>query len=188
MRSFLLTLLTATALAGLAETAQAGPLAKVWHSIKVDFKRNNQWPQPWIGPDRASVYAPMQLMVAKGWERQNLLHEEHFEFNSDELNEAGRMKVDQIIAITPPEFRAVYVPRAATPELTAERIAHVQNFVATRAQDEQPVEVLESRMRRNDFPADYVDQIGRAFRDSTPEPRIPPSAESTGGSSQTGGN
>lgn len=188
MRQCLMTALLAATIVGVAGPAHAGGFKKFWTSIATDYKRNNLWPQPWIGPDRSSVYAPMTVMVAKGWARQNMLHEEHFEPNSDELSEAGRMKVETILSITPPDYLAVYVPRAATPELTAQRIAHVQQFVAEQPDNDHPVQVVESRMRRNSYPADYVDQIDRAFRESTPEPRIPASAESTGGVSQSGGN
>lgn len=165
-----------------------GGLKKVWRSLSIDFKRNNLWPQPWIGPERASVYAPFSVMVAKGWMRQNLLHEEHFEPHSEELSEAGRMKVIEIISVTPPCYRAVYIPRAATPELTAKRIEHVQQYVTEKAFDDQPVQVVESKLRPNPYAADYVDQIERAFRESTPEPRIPAGMDSTGGASQSGGN
>jgi hypothetical protein len=189
MRRRLLATLVATTVVGLASQAHAeGALKKAWRSFKTDYSRNALWPQPWIGQDRASVYAPMTVMVAKGWMRQNQLNDEHFEPGKDELNEAGRMKVQQIMVVTPPNHRAVYVCRAATPELTAERILHVEQFVAEHTFDNHPTQVVESRLRRNDFPADYVDQIERAFRDSTPEPRIPPSQESTGGVSQSGGN
>lgn len=189
MRRCLSAALVAATVIGLTAQAQAGDgVKKAWYNFKRDFKRNQLWPQPWVGPDRASVYAPMTVMVAKGWMRQNQLNDEHFEVGKDELNEAGRMKVQQIMAVTPPNHRAVYVMRAATPELTASRIAHVEQFVTENTFDDHPTQVCESRLRRNDFPADYVDQVGRAFRDSTPEPRIPPSEYSSGGYSQTGGN
>ncbi len=163
-------------------------LKRVWTGLCVDFKRNNLWPQPWIGPERASVYAPMTVMVAKGWMRQNLLCEEHFEPHSEELNEAGRMKVEEIITVTPPAYRAVYIPRASTPELTAKRIEYVQQYVVDKAIDDSPVQVVQSKMRPNPYAGDYVDQIDRAFRESTPEPRIPAGMNSTGGTSQSGGN
>lgn len=186
MRRCLLAALVAATMLGLSVPAKGGPLKKAWRNFTTDYMRNQLWPQPWVGPDRASVYAPLTAMVAKGWMRQNQLNEEHFEPGKDELSEAGRIKVQQIIQVTPPNHRAVYVMRAATPELTAERIAHVEQFVAENTFDGHPTQVFESRLRRNDFPADYVDQIDRAFRDSTPEPRIPPSADSTGGASQSG--
>lgn len=170
------------------EPGKPGPIKKIWTSMTVDFKRNNLWPQPWIGPERSSVYAPMSVMVAKGWMRQNLLNEDHFEQNSEELNESGRMKVEEIISITPPNYRAVYIPRAATPDLTAKRIEHVQQYVVEKAIDDHPVQVVESKMRANPYAGDYVDQIDRAFRESTPEPRIPAGMNSTGGTSQSGGN
>lgn len=187
MRRWISTTLAAAVVFSATGQAPAGEhIKKFFTNFSRDFKRNNLWPQPWVGPDRDSVYAPFQVMVSKGWERQNLLHTNHFEPDTGELTEAGRMKVDQILDITPTEHRAVYVPRGASPELTAKRIEQVQDYVATRATDEHPVQVVESRLRPNDYSAEYVDQIGRAFRESTPEPRIPAGQESTGGASQSG--
>ena len=69
-------------------------------------------------------------MVANGWRRQNLLGEFHFEPQSGQLTEAGRLKVQWILTACPEQHRLIYVHTAGTREETAARVAAVQQLAA----------------------------------------------------------
>ncbi|HEX5103587.1 MAG TPA: hypothetical protein VFV87_07250, partial [Pirellulaceae bacterium] len=38
-----------------------------WYRSKVDWHRNNAWPEPFASADRAAVREPFCLMIDNGW-------------------------------------------------------------------------------------------------------------------------
>ena len=57
---------------GAASTAKA-QWASLWTNAYTDYRRNVEWPEPFLQPDRAATMMPFSLMIANGWRRQNLL-------------------------------------------------------------------------------------------------------------------
>ena len=86
---------------GLAQQASAEILCEAWNSIVRDVKRRQCWPEPFVAPDRATVRSPFVTQVANGWRRQNMLGEFHFQPGSQDLTEAGRLKVRWILPYAP---------------------------------------------------------------------------------------
>lgn len=138
-----------------------------------DFKRNNCWPEPFVGPDRYSVRAPFALMVHNGWRRQNLLGDYHFEEGTAMLKEVGRLKVRWILTVAPQQHRTIYVHESANPEVTLERIKSVQE-VALQYTRSGEIPVIEpTTVDPTGWPAERVDAIDRRWADSIPDPRLP---------------
>jgi hypothetical protein len=155
------------------------------HSVVTDTKRNNCWPQPFIYPDRASVRAPLVIMVENGWRRQNMLGEHHFDGSGTALSAAGKLKVKWVLTETPEQHRIVYVHRAETSEKTAARIAAVQELATGLVPAGERVAIVESSVSPGGWPAERVDAIGRKFQSSTPEPRLSkPQGETSSSSSK----
>lgn len=173
MRRWLLLPLLGLLLLGNVAPAQADWLARFWHEFCHDAYRNKIWPQPWIGPDRDAVVAPMQVMVANGWRRQNTINGHHFKEGTNELTEAGRFRVKWIVNSAPEAYRTIFVNRDDDPETTAARVAAVQEAAARYSYDGQVPMVVEVVDLHEGWPAGYIDLIDRKFRDSTPDPRLP---------------
>jgi hypothetical protein len=171
---------------GSATQVSAEILCETFNSIARDVKRRQCWPEPFNAPDRAAVRAPFAIQVANGWRRQNMLGEFHFEQNSGQLTEAGRLKVRWILTVAPQQHRLIYVHTSDRPEETAARIAAVQQLAGKITPNNVPP-VLPTSISDEGWPADQVDMIGRKFQASTPAPRLPPPAGS-GSSSGGGGN
>ena len=70
-RASLACLITITLLTS-ASTALAD-WHEFWHRVKIDYHRNNCWPEPFIYADRRATRAPFQAMVNNGWQRQTTL-------------------------------------------------------------------------------------------------------------------
>ena len=153
--------------------------------IVTDTKRRNCWPDPFLCPDRATVCAPFAIMVANGWRRQNMLGEFHFQPETGQLTEAGRLKVRWILTSGPREHRLVYVHMADTSNETSARVAAVLNWAAQIAPNDVPP-VLTTSISDDGWPADQVDLIGRKFQALTPLPRLPASTGTSG--AQGGGS
>lgn len=169
-----------------APLAQAGPLGKLFASMRRDYRRNNCWPDPFVAPDRAHVYAPFGVMVANGWRTYNTLGEHHFHADDVRLNEAGVNRLRAILSEAPPEYRAVFVVGGPDPQLTAARVAEVQALVQSMVLEGDVPPVMANYSPVHGWPAEYINNIGTRFAATTPDPRIPAANGSSGGSSQSG--
>ena len=149
---------------GLASQVSADVLCGAVDSIVNDFRRRNCWPEPFVGPDRASVSAPFVTQVANGWRRQNMLGEFHFEPATGQLTEAGRLKVRWILTAGPQQHRLIYVHTANSDEETSARIVAVQQLAGRIAPNDLPP-VMPTSISDDGWPADQVDLIGRKFRE-----------------------
>ncbi|HUY32566.1 MAG TPA: hypothetical protein VMV69_07265 [Pirellulales bacterium] len=159
------------------QRAEAGNFKKV-------FRRNNCWPQPFIITDRIAVRTTMAVQVNKGWCIQNTLHDEHFDPETGMLNEAGELKIRDILTENPADHRTVYVLRANKPALTAARHQSVGEFASKITENGEVPQIAETRIRPRTASADYINTIGTRYAQSTPDPRLP---EATGGSSTSSG-
>ena len=113
------TVFVALIVAGVAAPALAENwLCEFFEGVVRDTKRRQCWPKPFTCPDREAVRAPFAVMVANGWQRQNMLADFHFEPGTTRLTEAGRLKVRSIVFDSPEQHRTVFVRRADTPEET----------------------------------------------------------------------
>jgi hypothetical protein len=150
--------------------------------IARDFKRRNCWPEPFVAWDRQAVRDPMGIMIARGWERQNMLHEQYFEDGRTSLNEAGRLKVRWILNDAPTLHRIIYVRRADNAADTQARIDSVRAYVAQLQPGRAQAAILETSLSPPGWPADRVDIQTRKFYDAIPAPKLLEDS-SSGGSS-----
>jgi hypothetical protein len=129
----------------LASTASADWWDK-WHAFKhevhVDYHRNNCWPHPFREMAASSVMAPLGAMVDAGWRAQNTFGDELFRESDAELTNAGRSRLLWLATQSPVDRRVVYVFRGATDEITAARIASVNQELAQMPQGMGQLEVL----------------------------------------------
>lgn len=168
--------LTAIAMAALVLVPALVAKAEWWKHKKSEFccayEQNKIWPLPFVYPDRQAAAAPFQTMINKGWQRQNTLGDYHFD-EANRLTEAGRLKVRWILTDPALDRRQVFVHGTVSPEQTAARVSSVQQFLAFTQTGEGAAGVAESNLAAPSYPADYVDEIGRKFRESIPLPRLP---------------
>jgi hypothetical protein len=144
-----------------------------WRSFWTDWHRNNCWPEPFVYPDRASVWCVVDAQVGKGWQLQNLLGPAHFEPNGERLSPAGMAKLRNILTQNPSDYRTVFVERAWTEEGTARRLDAAQQAVSRLVQGPMP-EVLVSDSHFIGTPADYVNTINTKWMQNLPDPKLPP--------------
>lgn len=154
-----------------------------------DYRRNIDWPQPFVVPDRVAARAPFGMMINNGWRTQNTLSDEHFDQDTGALNEAGELKVRDILTYAPAEHRTVYVLQARNPQLTEIRNRSVKRFASRLAAPGEWPQVAGTRVRPRGWSADYINTIGTRYNATTPDPRLPPSqgAGMGGGGSMGGG-
>ena len=172
---------------GFATQVSAEILCETFNSIARDVKRRQCWPEPFVGPDRATVRSPFAIQVANGWRRQNMLGEFHFEPGSEQLTEAGRLKVRWILTACPQQHRLIYVHIGQTDAETSTRIATVQKLAAQITPNNVPP-VMSTSIADDGWPADEVELIGRKFQATMPAPRLPSSNDDMSGGGESGGS
>ncbi len=148
-------------------------------SVKTDFKRNNCWPEPFEGPDRATVRAPFYVMVHNGWQLQNTISNYHFDEATGELTVAGQNKVFWIVNHAPKYHRTVYVQMSRDPVVTAQRL---QTVLAIAQSYSAPGSLAQVQPTIDEPPSWNADQVGfvnAAFEASAPPPRLPAASSST---------
>jgi len=156
-----------------------------WASVKTDWHRNNEWPHPFVEADIAAANAPFAVMIANGWQRENLLSEEYFDGETKRLTSAGRNRIRTILLQSPPEHRVVFVQRDLTDDVTAQRLDAVQQAVAAMLPQGSLPDVLVSNMTPASRSADLVNAELKSYASSAPTARL--SGAHAGGSSSGGG-
>lgn len=158
-----------------------------WDSVKVDFHRNNQWPHPFVEADIAATNAPFAIMIANGWQRENLLGEEYFDSETKRLTAAGRNRIRTILTQCPPEHRIIFVQRDLADDITAKRLDEVQQTVAALLPQGALPDVVVSNMTSAYRSAELVNAELKSYATSVPPARLTAGAKSTGSSSSGGG-
>jgi hypothetical protein len=172
------------AVAGSLSPARAGDeWDAFWHEVHIGWHRNNEWPQPFSAADRNYAVAPFAVMIAGGWQRQNLIGENYFDENSTKLNSAGVERVRFILRQTPVEHRVLYVQSDLDDNITRTRVDAVQEaIVALQPKGPMP-EVIVSNMVPEGRPAEMVAAEFKNFVSSTPATRL---SHASGGSGSSG--
>ena len=187
MRRTLTTALVALAAISSAMPTSAGDRLKSFVSnVRRDFRRNNCWPDPFVVPDRAHVYAPFGVMVSNGWRVNNTLGDHHFNPDSNQLTESGVLKIRSILLEAPQQYRSLFVLNTGDATTTAERVQAVQEAAERYSLEGDVPQVLTTNIPVRGWPGDYADGNLRRFNASAPSPRLPASAASSSGGSGGG--
>lgn len=164
----------------MATPAEAQWFTSFMHKCKIDYKRNQYWPEPFIWADRKATIAPFGQMVANGWRRQNLLSDYHFNDEDTHLNPSGEARLRYILTQQPPSRRTVFVQQGLTPEETAARMNLVHRASMRILPPGVMANVVESDLPNQGWPADDIDAVARKFNATRPDPRLTSDKSSSG--------
>lgn len=151
-----------------------------WHRVHLDFHRNNCWPEPFIYADRVVTRAPINIMMDNGWRLNNTITHQLFSKETQQLTNAGEMKVRWILTQAPNHRRTVFVLRGNSPEQTAARLESVQAF-ASGVVPEGHAEVLLTDVIPRGGSGAILDRVSNSYESSAPAPRLPELDNSGGG-------
>ncbi len=145
------------------------------------YRANVQWPKQFIPPARRTVYQTYATMANNGWRRQNLLGDYHFDPATNELTDAGKLKVRWILSQAPINRRNIFVQRSSDQSQTALRVSSVHRLAAKMSPAVGPVDVNDTHLVAEGHSAKAVDSVFVGFSENRPAPVLP--AASSGGSS-----
>ena len=142
-----------------------------WYRSVYDM--NSMWPHPFIMPARNSVNTMYEAMVSNGWRRQNLLGKHHFDGETQQLTQAGRLKVEWILTQTPIQRRNIFVERSANESLTAKRIESIHQYTAKMTPAPGPINVTDTHLVAEGHSAGAVDAMFTGYQTNKPAPVLP---------------
>ena len=152
-----------------------------WHRVGVDFHRNNAWPEPFQSADRQIAREYFRIQVNNGWRMQNTIGRWFFDEETNQLNQAGEIKLRQVATQSPVHRRTVFVLMGTTPDVTARRVDSVQQTLARMLPDGPIPQVLLTDVDLEGGSGEYYDRVNSAYNNSVPSPRL-----SAGGGGSTG--
>jgi hypothetical protein len=158
-----------------------------WNNYWRDWHRNNCWMEPFIYPDRASVWNFNAAQINKGWQAQCMLGDPHFEADGTKLSPAGMAKLKMILQTA--QGRPVFVERTWSEESTAHRLESTQQAVGMLSRG-PATDVLVSNMPLTTSPADQINGNNAwltRFEQSIP-PVKPTAFQDDGSSGGSGGS
>ncbi len=144
---------------------------------------NRMWPNQYIPAARRSVYSSYDAMINNGWRRQNLLGAYHFNPETQELTDAGKLKVNWILSQAPQHRRGIFVERGRDLSRTATRVASVHEWAASISPSVGSVEVNDTHLVAEGHQAAAVDRIFVGFHTNQRPPVLPVDQGSSSSSS-----
>ncbi len=138
------------------------------------YHRAHYWPYPYICDDRSAVRQVCDQQTTNGWANYTTLYDFHFDAETQELNQAGRMKLQWITRYCPAKYRLAYVAIGMSEQDSEIRLANVQAAAAAMAFGDLCEVPVSLRIAQSvGTPADEVFLIRGSYLLSTPVPRIP---------------
>ena len=179
MRQTIVAAIFTALIAGWSGTASAVFVDSTVHYVKRGYRRNVDWPWPYVCPDRIAAREPFEIMIRNGWRRHNLLGSHHFEPGTSKLNIAGQLHVRWIMTQAPAARRQVFIERSVDPNETAARVAATREYATQVAIDGRMPQIAETNLVAEGRPASTVDWTNVQFIEHMPPPVLPPSQSSS---------
>ena len=160
---------------------QCGCQPSLGQQFRAGYDANVQWPRHYIPPARRTVCATYAAMVNNGWRRQNLLGNYHFNQQTNQLTNAGKLKVNWILSQAPANRRNVFVQRGVEELETTARIASVHDYAGNMSPNVGQVNVNDTHIVAEGHSASSVDSVFVGYEANRLPPVLP---ASTGGEEQ----
>ncbi len=138
------------------------------------YHRAHYWPYPYNCADRSAVRQVIDQQSYNGWMKYTTLYAYHFNPETQELNQSGRLNLRRIALCTPEKYRTAYVAAAMDPQDCEIRMANVTTALTTICGSEAGAPPIHLRVAQSiGTPAEEVYLIRGAYLQSTPAPRLP---------------
>lgn len=144
------------------------------------------WPDPYRWMDRMSVRNHLTAQMNAGWMDNTTLYDQHFDPETQELNDAGRVHLRWVLLYAPPQRRTPWVQAGDEAQSSQTRLASVQNEATAILGGATCPSIMLRVCQPHGQPAQEVDLVRRSYLTTIPDPRIsyvPQNGSSTGGSS-----
>ena len=153
---------------------------RTFRSTARSIARTNHWPEPFVFPDRDAVVRPFAKMIAKGLQVQNTLGEHHFQPNSNQLANAGLIKIRSILSDPAPHRRLIYVQRGKSLQETHSRIAATRAAAMMHLEPGAEAAVFPTSIVHRPWPAETSQTLYKDLQDNRIKPKLPKPTKDSG--------
>ena len=177
MKKFSITMGALAVLVAASSFASAQQCGCYEQSYGMDYRArydaNVHWPRIYIPPARSAVCQTYNAMINNGWRRQNLLGNYHFKQDTNELTDAGKLKVNWILSQAPVQRRNVFVQRAGDEVETTARVAAVHEYAGEMSPGVGQVDVNDTHIVAEGHAASSVDNVFVGYEANRLPPVLP---------------
>lgn len=138
------------------------------------------WPYPFVCEDRAYVRSVLAMQEQNGWAEATTLYEYHFDADTIEVNQPGRLHLRWILQNPRPEYRVIYVQTADSAAVTEARLSAARLAAIEMVGEANLPPILPRVTDPLGRPAREIDGIQREIFETIPSPRIQYNALPTG--------
>lgn len=167
------------------------PRKEKWDAWKAESAkiqaRNDAWPKPFACQDRMAYYSVWDVMINQGYAQNCVLGSQHFKPESNELNQAGLLKIANLMQNMPSDRRNLLVARDGNDMLAQSRIDHVNQVVRTyhgHAAENMMIGITD--MQPAMMSGVQADAIAKGHLEGLPSPIIPVTSIGAGVSGSSG--
>ncbi len=148
-----------------------------YHKLKAEFElvtaRNSAWPLPFTCMDREAYYALWNAQWSTGLQVAHTLTAEYFHPETNQLNSAGQARVAWIMQNSPASDRVIYVMEDQTGPTVDQRMRNVRATVHKWYGHMGAFDVASTKIKPNNVPAMYQEQISANYFEGQAVPTIP---------------
>lgn len=140
---------------------------------KRDFARNQAWPRPFDCADRQLYFAMWDPMLEAGYRCNCVFTSAHFDPESNELNSAGRAKVQSIFQNNPVGQKVALVQNSGNGSVVDARLQNLQTTINRWYGADSFMDVALTEIAPLNFSGQRAEIINQLLIDRTPPPVIP---------------
>ena len=107
-----------------------------------------------------------------GWMTETTLYDQHFDPETNTINQAGRMHLRWILLYAPPAYRAAFIATADTPEASQTRMASTQVAALEMTGPDNAPPIMLRATQQLGASAEERDLVRRQWLSTIPSPRI----------------
>jgi hypothetical protein len=148
------------------------------------YHAEHYWPWPYVCADRSAVLTMVRTQEANGWLIETTLYDYHFNSETSELTNPGKLHLKWILDYTPPSYRAIWLQQTEDPALNQQRYNAVHQAAVRLVGAANVPQIAFRTALPPARPAIEVDTLRRKELESIPVPRVP-FESGAGGSAST---
>jgi hypothetical protein len=149
------------------------------------YRRNRVWPKPFDCADRQLYFAMWEPMFDSGFRCNCVFTDNHFDAETNELNDAGKAKIAGIFRNAPKGHKVALVQNAGDANDLDARLRHLESTIDTWYGTDSFSEIALTDKFLPGFSASRVETLMQLSGETTPPPVIPV-ASGTGSTSDVG--
>lgn len=171
--SLLLVISTTSSVASAQHYCRNCQTPSLAQTFRAGYDANVDWPRPYIPPARSAVCQTYNAMINNGWRRQNLLGDYHFNPETNELTNAGKLKVNWILSQAPVTRRSIFVQRGGQELATTARVSAVHDYAGNMSPSVGQIDVNDTHLVAEGHRASSVDSVFVGYETNRAVPRLP---------------